>query len=134
MRHRTYCQKIAILLLLVTLATACASTVIGKATQAVDVQKQLVEAAVVQVIQLHTQGKVPDGAFTTIQGIYGKWAAAQLVVAESLATWKNTNAASDQQKYTTAFAALTSYYNDVLAAVQQFVDLTALKAKLGIGG
>ena len=123
-----------LILLIAVLAAACASTAIGKATQAVDIQKQLVEAAVVQVIQLHTQGKVPEPAFATVQAIYGKWAAAELVVAESLATWKKTNAATDQQKYTTAFAALTSYYNDVLAAVQQFVDLTALKAKLGIGG
>ena len=128
---RARIRGVGALVLLALIAAACATTPLGKATEAANIQKQVVELSAVELVRLHDQGKVSDVVFAKGKDAYGKWAVGEVALAKSLADWKRLGDADSSQRLSVALqqsGALLRVYTDL---VGQFVDLSKIKASLG---
>lgn len=117
--------------LVLAFAVACATSPLGKAVQVAHVQKQLVEASAVEFVKLHLQGTVPDDKYVAGKDAYTKWAKGELAVAKSLADWKRLGDADSAKRLSEALRLSGELFRAWVDAVGQFVDLQALRAKIG---
>jgi hypothetical protein len=129
-RHSSQALALALVLII---AVACATTGLGKSIQAADLQKRLVEEAAVEFIKLHLKGdpRITDAVYAEAKTTYGKWAAAQSALAQSLATWQTVKSEPNEQRLTAALTQVKNSADVYLALVAKFVNLDALKAKIG---
>lgn len=132
-RRRITPNTFAIVLLLLTAVAvaACATTPIGKAVQSAHVQKQIVEASAVEFAKLHLQGNVPEDAYAKGKDAYGKWAKGEVAVAKTLADWKRLGDTESGKRLSEALRLSGDLFRAYVDAVGQFVDLKALRAKIG---
>jgi len=135
MTHRRFAQRSLSLLLLMAMLwvlAACASTALGKAIQTADAQKRVVEGAAVEFAKLHLKNdpRITDAVYAQGKAAYQKWYASQLALASALASWKTVSSAGNEATLTTALSEVTKNINVYLGFVGTFVDLAALKAKL----
>lgn len=133
MRYLVRHRSIAVLLLLAVLAsTACASSGVGKAVQAADAQKQLVERAAVEFVKLKLRGdaRITPAVYEQGRAAYEKYQGAQAGVAEALASWKVVSSAPNEAKLQTALTEVTGTINVYLGLVGRFVDLTKIKREV----
>mgnify|MGYP001562705070 CR=1 FL=1 len=121
---------VAVVLLLV-FAAACATTPIGKAVQSAHVQKQIVEASAVEFAKLHLQGNVPEDSYLKGKEAYGKWAKGEVAVAKTLADWKRLGDTESGKRLSEALRLSGDLFRAYVDAVGQFVDLKALRARIG---
>lgn len=136
MRHvRRYIhpQTAIALAVLLVFTAACATTGLGKSIQAADLQKRLVEEAAVEFIKLHLKGdpRITTAVYDEAKSTYGKWAAAQTALAQSLATWQTVKSEPNEQRLTAALTQVKNSADVYLALVAKFVNLDALKSKIG---
>jgi len=124
-------QIAVVLLLLAAFVGACATSPIGKAVQTAHVQKQLVEASAVEFAKLYLQGKMPDDTYLKGKAAYIKWESGEVALAKSLADWKRLGDAESGDRLSLAFKLSGSLFRSYVDAVGQWVDLNALKAKIG---
>ena len=132
MKNRT--RRSLYMVLIVALcagAWACATSPISKAVQAASIQKQLVESSAVEFAKLHIQGKVPDAAYAQGKAAYEKWAKAEAAVAKSLADWKRLEDTDSSKRLSEALRLSGGLFRAYVDAVGQWVDLNALRQKLG---
>jgi len=126
-----FLQVIILALVAALLMAACATTPIGKAVQSAEAQKRLVEGAMIEVAKLHLQGKMSESDYAKARKDYQAWADVQNALAASLSTWKAVSTAENGQKVSAALQRLGPLTDNLLNFVGRFVDLTAVKAKLG---
>jgi hypothetical protein len=126
-------QYLGLCLLLAFVVSACASTALGKAIQTADVQKRLVETSAVEFSKLHLLGdpRVTDAVYAQGKAAYQKYFVSQTAMATALASWKTVSSPANESTLTATLTELTKNINVYLALVGQFVDLGALKAKIG---
>ena len=122
---------IALLLLVAFVVIACATTPIGKAVSAAHIQKQIVEASAVEFAKLHLQGNVPEDSYLKGKEAYGKWAKGEVAVAKTLADWKRLGDTESGKRLSEALRLSGDLFRAYVDAVGQFVDLKALRAKIG---
>lgn len=103
---------------------ACATTPLGKAVQAADAQKRVVEASAVEVVKLHLTGQLSDADYTRAKDAYAKWAAGETTLAQSLAAWKSVQAASTSDRLSAALQSVFALSKTYFEFVGQFVDLS----------
>lgn len=129
---RKWMSYLMILAILSVVWVGCASTGIGKAVQAADAQKQLVERAAVEFVKLKLKNdpRITPAVYERGRAAYEKYQATQATLADSLASWKVVSNAENESKLQTALNEATKNIEAYLAFVGQFVDLTSLKAKL----
>jgi len=138
------------------LATACASTPIGEVVQTAEGQKIAVESAADEIILLKlrkdrcvTQAgtdaakqarcaalpSLSPADYARARGAYEKWAAAQAVFIEALATWQRAKTTANDAKVQDAVAnlgpALTAAADMVCTFKASSTTLVALCAKMG---
>lgn len=134
-RLRSPSQLISLFLILALVSGfgGCASTTLGRAIQVADVQKQLVEASAVEFIKLHMVGdpRVTDAVYAQGKAAYQKYYGTQLAVATALASWKTVSSPGNEAVLTSALGELTKNINVYLKFVGQFVNLDAIKKKVG---
>jgi hypothetical protein len=123
---------IGILILLAFIASACASSGVGKAVQAADAQKQLVERAAVEFVKLKLRGdaRITPAVYEQGRAAYEKYQGAQAGLAEALSSWKVVSSAANEAKLQTALAEVTKSIDFYLALVGKFVDLNKIKAEV----
>lgn len=116
------------------LTTACASSGVGKAVQAADLQKQLVERAAVEFVKLKLKGdpRITPAIYDAGRAAYEKYQVTQAAAADALSSWKVVSSPENESKLQTALAEVTRNIDTYLAFVGKFVDLEALKAKLKV--
>lgn len=132
-RMREYRMGLAVALVLAFAVAcgACATSPLGKAVQVAHTQKQLVEASAVEFAKLHMQGQVPDESYLKGKDAYVKWAKAEVAVAKTLADWKRIGDTESGKQLSAALRLSGDLFRAWVDAVGQFVDLNALKAKIG---
>lgn len=115
--------------------TACATTGIGKAIQAADTQKQLVERAAVEFVKLKLKGdaRITPAVYDQGRAAYEKYQGAQAAVAEALASWKVVKSAENESKLQAALTEVTKHIDVYLAFIGRFINLDELKKKLQAG-
>jgi len=111
---------------------ACATTPIGKAVQAADAQKQLVERAAVEFVKLKLQGdpRITQVVYDQGKAAYGKYEVAQTSLAQAISSWKVVSNPENESKLQAALTEATKTIDVYLNLVGKFVDLNALKKKL----
>jgi hypothetical protein len=121
-------------LVLALLAGACASTGIGKAVQAADAQKQLVERAAIEFVKLKKQAtpdpRITDAIYAQGREAYEKYQVAQGSLAQALSSWKVVASPENESKLQAALVEATKTIDSYLALVGKFVNLEELKKKL----
>lgn len=119
-------------ILAIGLTTACASTGIGKAIQAADAQKQLVERAAVEFVKLKLRGdtRITPAVYEQGKAAYEKYQGAQGTLAEALASWQVVKSSENENKLQLALNEVTKNIDVYLALVGRFVNLEELKKKL----
>jgi len=117
------------------LMLGCASSGIGKAVQAADAQKQLVERAAVEFVKLKLKGdpRITPAVYDQGRAAYEKYQVSQAAVADALSSWKVVSSPENESKLQTALTEVTKNINTYLALVGKFVDLDALKKKISRG-
>lgn len=128
---RSRLQPVVVLVLLAALVGACATTPLGKAIQSAHVQKQIVEASAVEFAKLYLQGQVPEDSYAKGKEVYQKWAKSEIALAKSLADWKRLGDAESGNRLSLALKLSGDLFRAWADAVGQFVDLNALRAKIG---
>jgi hypothetical protein len=130
-RPLTY-RYLGLLILLAFIATACASTGVGKAVQAADAQKQLVERAAVEFVKLKLRGdaRITPAVYAQGRAAYEKYQGAQAGVAEALSSWKVVASAENEARLMTALTEATRTIDVYLGLVGKFVDLTKIKSEV----
>ena len=130
-RLLTY-RFIGILILVTFIASACHSSGVGKAVQAADAQKQLVERAAVEFVKLKLKAdpRITPAVYEQGRAAYEKYQGAQAGLAEALSSWKVVSSAENEAKLQTALAEVTKSINVYLGLVGKFVDLTKIKAEV----
>lgn len=120
-------------LALVLVIAACATTGLGKAIQASDVQKRLVEESAVEFIKLKLTGdtRITDAVYAQAKTSYEKWASAQSAQAAALATWQTVKSAPNEERLTTALDQVKKDADVYLALVGRFINMDAVKKKVG---
>lgn len=120
------------LAVVLVLAVACASTTLGRAIQAADAQKQLVEAAAVEFVKLHLRGdpRITEAVYTQGKAYYQRYYATQLAEANALAAWRAVGSVANESALTAALGEVTKHIDVYLGFVGTFVDLSALRQKL----
>jgi hypothetical protein len=115
--------------------TACASSGVGKAVQAADAQKQLVERAAVEFVKLKLRGdpRITPAVYEQGRAAYEKYQGAQAGLAEALSSWKVVSNPENENKLQAALAEVTKNINFYLALVGKFVNLEDLKKKINAG-
>jgi hypothetical protein len=118
--------------LLLLVASACASSAVGKAVQAADAQKQLVERAAVEFVKLklRADARITPAVYDQGRAAYEKYQGAQAGVAEALSTWKVISSAENEAKLMTALTEVTKTIDVYLGLVGRFVDLAKIKAEV----
>lgn len=126
-------QIAVVLLLLTAFVGACATSPIGKANQAADIQKQLVESAYVEFGVLHAKGAITNETYLKGQEAWKKWYKGQEALAYSLAAWKRVENVENGRRVSEALsqvAKLGAVYLDFVKSVG--VDVDGLRKKLGV--
>jgi hypothetical protein len=72
----------------VCVLSACASTTLGRAIQAAEIERQVVVRASVEAVKLHLHGQLTDAQLTTVKTGYQAWETAQRGLADALARWR----------------------------------------------
>jgi len=126
-------RRIGAAAVLVVLLVACATTGLGKAIQAADLQKRLVEESAVEFIKLHLKGdpRITQAVYDEAKMAYGKWSVAQTAYAASLATWQAAKTQANEQRLNATLANADATGSAYLNQVGKFVDMNAVKAKVG---
>ena len=134
-------RHLAVLLVLAVLlssGTGCgmfaltAKTDVGKAAQAADIEKALVEEAMTQFAVLHFKGDVSDETYAVGRSAYVKWTEAQKVVAKSIAAWKRIGDATSGGTVMVAIGEAQRLAGSVLNLLGQFgVNIGAIRSKIG---
>jgi len=121
--------------LAIGLTTACASSGVGKAVQAADAQKQLVERAAVEFVKLKLRGdpRITPAVYEQGRAAYEKYQGAQAGLAEALSSWKVVSNPENENKLQAALAEVTKNIDFYLALVGKFVNLEDLKKKISAG-
>lgn len=121
-----------LLVCVVALAWGCASSGVGKAVQAADAQKQLVERAAVEFVKLKLKGdpRITPAVYEQGRTAYEKYQGAQSGLAEALSSWKVVSSPENENKLQAALAEVTKNIDFYLALVGKFINLEDLKAKL----
>lgn len=119
-----------VLIVVILILAACASTPIGKAVQVATVQKALVEAAAVEIIKLHLTGGLSDADYQRAKSGYEQWARGQRAMAESLAAWKVVASVENGERLQTALAQMATLTDAYLDFAAQFIDIAGLKDRL----
>lgn len=109
----------------------CATTSLGKSIQAASIQKQLVEQATVQIIKQCAANALPVTVCDKAKSDYQKWAVGQQAVADSLAQWAVLQNDTNETKLQAALNFVKSLASDYLTFLGQFVDISAIAAKIG---
>lgn len=128
---RTRQTQIVGVLVVLALMVGCATTPLGKATQAADAQKQLIQASATTVAQLYLDDKIDVGTYRKARDAYQKWSAGETALAKSLSDWKRIQDADSSQRLSLALQVvgqLAAAYFDV---VKSFIDLPALQTQIG---
>jgi hypothetical protein len=135
MFHMQRRLPVYLMVALMLLATACASTGIGKAVQAADAQKQLVERAAVEFVKLKLTGdpRITPAVYDAGRAAYEKYQGAQAGLAQALSSWKVVGSAQNESALQAALTEATKTIDVYLNLVSKYVDLTKLKAQLGGG-
>lgn len=118
-------------LLLVALVVGCATTPLGKATQAADVQKQLIQASANEVARLYLDDKIDVATYRKAREVYQKWAVGETALAKSFAEWKRLQNADSSQRLGIALQDLGKLAAAYFDVVGTFVNLPALQQKIG---
>ena len=106
------------------LMSACAHTALGKAVQAASIEKQAVEAVMVALIQAERAGAVSRAEMDRVWTVHRRWAAAQLVVADALATWQAVGAATTaMERYRAAAGQAAILAADLFGLARQWVNV-----------
>lgn len=105
---------------------------VGKAAQAADIEKALVEEAMTQFAVLHFKGVISDANYATGRKAHGTWATAQTTVAKSVAAWKRIGDAESGQAVMVAIQEAQKLAASLLHIFGQFgVDIGAARDKVG---
>lgn len=122
-----------LLILAVLIVVACATTTLGKAVQASDLQKRIVEESAVEFIKLKLTGdpRITDQVYASAKASYEKWASAQSAQAAALATWQTVKSATNEDRLKTALETTKKDADVYLTLVSRFVNLDAVKKKVG---
>ena len=123
--------KINIVLLVFIIATACATTGIGKAVQVAAVQKKLVETSAVEFVKLHLKNdpRITDEIYAKGKNAYQKWYLAQQGLATTLSTWKTVSSSENEARLLAALEAVNKSADVYLGLIAQFIDLRKLEEK-----
>lgn len=122
--------SVVLVLSMLALVVACATTDTGKAVEAAETQKKLIEAAAVEFVKLHMKGdpKVTDAVYAQGKAAYQKYYVTQVAEANALSSWKTVQSPENEAKLQTALSEVKKNGDAYLAFVGQFVNLSALKA------
>ena len=133
--HRLAAYRFAVVLTLLAFVAGCASTGVGKAVQAADAQKQLVERAAVEFVKLKLRGdpRITPAVYEQGKAAYEKYQGAQAGLAEALSSWKVVSSQENENKLQAALTLVTKNIDAYLALVGRFVNLDDLKKKLSTG-
>lgn len=131
-QHALFTIRAAFALLLAVLYLAgCATTPIGKAIQAADLQQKIVREAAVQVAMIHLQGGIAEPMYADIKKAYADWAAAQVALAQSIAAWKAVGTVENDQRVTAALQRVGPLAEAYFKLVGRWVNLADIQKKAG---
>jgi len=132
MRHDRMRNVSAVLVLVLLVgAWACASTPLGKAVQAADAQKQLVEASADEFARLYLNKAISVETYRQGKDAYQTWAKGETALAKSLAEWKRLQDKDSGARLSQALADVGALASAYLDFVGRFVDVPALAKRLG---
>lgn len=123
-------RRSAALALVLLLLASCASTAIGRGIEAASIQKQLVQAAMVEVIKLQLTGKITNADYQTAVGAYSKWSMGEAILANAIAEWQTVKSQDNTTKLNDNLSAVAALSTQFLAFVGQFVNIPFLQTKI----